>query len=329
MTDAVLEKNNGRKPPLVIITGPTAVGKSAASVLLAKRIGAEIISADSMQVYRGMDIGTAKITPEEMAGVRHHLIDVLEPEEPFDVVRFQTLAREAIRQIIGRGKIPVLAGGTGFYIQAVLYDIDFSEEETDHSLRRELEETAARIGKEAFHDLLKEVDPESAIAIPAGNVKRVVRALEYYRKNGKPISAHNQEQRQKESVYNSVYFVLTDEREKIYARIDQRVDEMIRNGLPEEVAALRERGCTKEMISMQGIGYRQILDWLDGECTLEEACERVKKETRHFAKRQLTWFRREKDVIWLEKKDFASPDALISHMTEILVQKGIWVPEQA
>ena len=328
MTDAVLEKNNGKKPPLVIITGPTAVGKSAASVLLAKRIGAEIISADSMQVYRGMDIGTAKITPEEMAGVRHHLIDVLEPEEPFDVVRFQTLAREAIRQIIGRGKIPVLAGGTGFYIQAVLYDIDFSEEETDHSLRRELEETAARIGKEAFHDLLKEVDPESAIAIPAGNVKRVVRALEYYRKNGKPISAHNQEQRQKESVYNSVYFVLTDEREKIYARIDQRVDEMIRNGLPEEVAALRERGCTKEMISMQGIGYRQILDWLDGECTLEEACERVKKETRHFAKRQLTWFRREKDVIWLEKKDFASPDALIGHMTEILVQKGIWAPEQ-
>ena len=329
MTDAVLEKNNGRKPPLVIITGPTAVGKSAASVLLAKRIGAEIISADSMQVYRGMDIGTAKITPEEMAGVRHHLIDVLEPEESFDVVRFQTLAREAIRQILSRGKIPVLAGGTGFYIQAVLYDIDFSEEEQDQSLRRELEETAARIGKEAFHDLLKEVDPESAIAIPAGNVKRVVRALEYYRKNGKPISAHNLEQRQKESVYNSVYFVLTDEREKIYARIDQRVDEMIRNGLPEEVAALRERGCTKEMISMQGIGYRQIFDWLDGECTLEEACERVKKETRHFAKRQLTWFRREKDVIWLEKKDFASPDALISHMTAIMVQKGIWVPEQA
>ena len=165
MTDAVLEKNNGRKPPLVIITGPTAVGKSAASVLLAKRIGAEIISADSMQVYRGMDIGTAKITPEEMAGVRHHLIDVLEPEESFDVVRFQTLAREAIRQILSRGKIPVLAGGTGFYIQAVLYDIDFSEEEQDQSLRRELEETAARIGIECKDTLEELVEAQPDVLV--------------------------------------------------------------------------------------------------------------------------------------------------------------------
>ena len=322
----VLAENENR---LVVISGPTASGKSEIAVELARKIGGEIISADSMQVYRHMDIGSAKITLEEMMGVPHYMIDVAEPTENFDVARFAEEAKAHVRDIQMRGKVPILCGGTGFYIQAVLYDIDFSEEEQDQSLRRELEETAARIGKEAFHDLLKEVDPESAIAIPAGNVKRVVRALEYYRKNGKPISAHNLEQRQKESVYNSVYFVLTDEREKIYARIDQRVDEMIRNGLPEEVAALRERGCTKEMISMQGIGYRQILDWLDGECTLEEACERVKKETRHFAKRQLTWFRREKDVIWLEKKDFASPDALISHMTEILVQKGIWVPEQA
>ena len=314
------------RPPLVVLTGPTAVGKTAASILLAKRIGGEIISADSMQVYRGMDIGTAKISRAEMQGVPHHLIDVLDPAQPFDVVRFQALAKEAIGEILSRGKIPILVGGTGFYIQAVLYDIDFSAEETDYALRAQLEEEARRIGKEALHEKLAEVDPESAGAIPAGNVKRVIRALEYYQKNGRPISRHNQEQRQKESFYRSAYFVLTDEREKIYERIDARVDEMIADGLVSEVTALRERGFTKEMVSMQGIGYRQILDYLDGACTLEEAISKVKQETRHFAKRQLTWFRRERDVIWLEKASFDTPQALVEHMTGVLALKGILSP---
>ena len=324
-TEDLSEEAVRRGAPLVILTGPTAVGKTSLSIRLAKLIDAEIISADSMQVYRGMDIGTAKIRPEETEGVPHHLIDVLDPKEPFDVVRFKKMASDAILGILRRGKVPLLTGGTGFYIQSVLYDIEFSEEEEDPALRQSLETLAGEIGPQKLHDLLREADPDSADAIPAGNVKRVIRALEYYRKNGRPISEHNREQRQRASAYNAAYFVLTDERARIYDRINLRVDRMMEDGLIEEVERLRSEGCSRSMVSMQGIGYRQVFDYLDGKAGLEETSERIKQETRHFAKRQLTWFRREKDVIWLERDpDEADPDSrILERMLEVLRTKEI------
>lgn len=310
--------------PLVILTGPTAVGKTALSISLAKAIGGEIISADSMQVYRHMDIGSAKIRPEEMAGVPHHLIDVLEPTEAFNVVIFQKLAKEAMAKIYGRGRIPILVGGTGFYIQAVLYDIDFTENDEDASLRKELEELAIREGPAILYEKLKVVDPAACESIHAHNVKRVIRALEFYEKTGQPISAHNEAQRQNESPYRSAYFVLYDRREEIYRKIDLRVDRMMEAGLLEEVQKLKAMGCTKDMVSMQGLGYKQVLRYLEGELSAEEAVTLIKRDTRHFAKRQLTWFRREKDVIWLKKTgiDQCSQNT-VKTMQEILHEKAI------
>ena len=299
------------KKPLIILTGPTAVGKTAASIGLAKAVGGEIISADSMQVYKEMDIGSAKITPEEMEGVPHHLVDVLEPEEEFNVVRFQELAKEAMKGIYERGHIPIVVGGTGFYIQALLYDIDFTENETDHTYRKELEQLAEEKGEEYLHKLLREADPESASQIHCHNVKRVIRALEFYHQTGTKISEHNEKEREKEAAYRSAYFVLTDERKRLYERIDRRVEKMMEQGLPEEVEALRKRGLKRENVSMQGLGYKEILDYLDGGCTLEEAVYILKRDTRHFAKRQLTWFRREKDVRWLDLDQYQGNTDLI------------------
>lgn len=312
------------KKPLVILTGPTAVGKTALSIKLASKIGGEIISADSMQVYRQMDIGSAKIKPEEMGGIPHHLIDILEPEEEFNVCLFEKLALEAMEQIYERGHIPVVVGGTGFYIQALLYQIDFTEEETDTAYRDKLWQLGEEKGNHYLHELLRKVDPESAEEIHENNRKRVIRALEFYENSGKPISTHNKEQRQKTSAYNSCYFVLTDDRKKLYERIESRVDQMLSKGLVDEVRTLKERGCNASMVSMQGLGYKEILEYLDGRCSLLEAVEKIKKETRHFAKRQLTWFRREKDVIWLDKQAFAyDEDAVLSCILENLRKKEI------
>ena len=296
------EQNN--KLPLIILTGPTAVGKTKASIGLAKAVGGEIISADSMQVYRHMDIGSAKIRKEEMEGVLHYLVDVLEPDEEFNVARFQKMAKEAMEQIYQNGHIPIIVGGTGFYIQALLYDIDFSKGEEDTAYRKELEEFAKDNGPEALHERLREIDPKSAFDIHANNVKRVIRALEYYHQTGTPISRHNEEGRQKESPYSFAYFVLNDERSRLYERIDQRVDVMLDAGLVKEVMALKERGYDRTMVSMQGLGYKEILAYLDGECTLEEAVYVLKRDTRHFAKRQITWFKRERDVIWIRKDQY-------------------------
>lgn len=312
------------KKPLVVLTGPTAVGKTALSIKLAKAIGGEIISADSMQVYRYMDIGSAKIKKEEMNDVPHHLIDILMPEDEFNVFIFKKLAEECMQGIYERGHVPIIAGGTGFYIQALLYDIDFHTEEENTKLRKELEALAREKGNHFLHEKLQEVDPVSAEEIHENNVKRVIRALEYYKLNGHPISKHNKEQRQKESAYNSCYFVLNDERDLLYERIDKRVDEMLNEGLVEEVERLKEMGYHRNMVSMQGLGYKEILGYLAGECTLEEAIYLIKRDSRHFAKRQLTWFRREKDVIWLDKPSFSYQDAkILTFMTEIMRQKGI------
>lgn len=293
-----------KKKPLIILTGPTAVGKTKASIGLAKAVDGEIISADSMQVYRHMDIGSAKIKPEEMEGIPHHLIDVLEPDDEFHVVKFQELAKKAMREIWERGHIPIVTGGTGFYIQALLYDIDFDENEKEDACRKELEAYAREHGAEALHEKLALVDPASAEMIHPNNIKRVIRALEFYEQTGKRISEHNETQRQRESPYAFAYFVLTDDRAHLYERINRRVDQMIEEGLINEVQALKDKGYTKQLVSMQGLGYKEILDYLDGNCTLEEAIYTIKRDTRHFAKRQLTWFKRERDVIWINKQSF-------------------------
>lgn len=309
---------------LVILTGPTAVGKTALSVALAKKIGGEIISADSMQVYRGMDIGSAKVTAEEMQGVPHFLIDEFDPAEEFHVVRFQEYAKRYIREIQERGHIPILVGGTGFYIQAVLYDIDFTENGSDHSYREELEALAGEHGAEYLHTMLASVDPASAEAIHANNVKRVIRALEFYQETGERISEHNEEERQKASPYQFAYFVLNDARDRIYANIDYRVDLMLEHGLVDEVRHLQAQGCTRDMVSMQGLGYKEILDYLDGRCSYEEAVRVLKRDTRHFAKRQLTWFRRERDVIWVDKQEIGyEPEQLLAYMLPELAKRGI------
>lgn len=314
-----------QKNKLVIIAGPTAVGKTENSIRLAKAINGEIISADSMQVYKRMDIGSAKIMPEEMQGIRHHLIDVLEPTEEFNIVRFQTMAKKAVQEIVSNGKIPILVGGTGFYIQSLLYDIDFKEEENiDTTLRESLQHFADTNGKEALHERLKEIDPESAEAIPPGNVKRVIRAIEFYETHHEKISSHNKEQKEKESPYNFAFFVLTDERPILYERIDKRVDSMLKNGLIDEVKALQAEGLTRSHISMQGLGYKEILAYLEGEITLEEAINILKRDTRHFAKRQITWFKREKEVIWLDKSKFVhNDDAVFEEMMKHLRNKDI------
>ena len=291
------------KKPLIILTGPTAVGKTKASIGLAKALDGEIISADSMQVYKHMDIGSAKIRPEEMQGIKHYLIDELEPDEEFHVVRFQEMAKKALEEIYAKNKIPIVVGGTGFYIQALLYDIDFTENEEDTEYRKELEQLAAEKGADALHEMLRKVDSASAEAIHANNVKRVIRALEFHKQTGGKISEHNEQERAKSSPYDFCYFVLNDERERLYERINLRIDQMLDDGLVEEVMSLKDQGYTKEMVSMQGLGYKEILDYLNGNCTLEEAIYILKRDTRHFAKRQLTWFRRERDVIWVSKNE--------------------------
>lgn len=311
-----------QKKPLIILTGPTAVGKTALSIELAKAVNGEMISADSMQVYRTLDIGTAKIKPEEMEGITHYLIDVLDPTEDFNVFRFQQLAKEALEKIYAKGKIPIVVGGTGFYIQALLYDIAFEETE-ESAYRKELEQYAKINGAHALHEQLKEIDPVSYQEIHENNVKRVIRALEFYHDTGYPISTHNALERKKESPYNFAYFVLNDDRQKLYDRIELRIDQMLKEGLVEEVRSALAYGCTKKMVSMQGLGYKEIIPYLEGSCSLEDAVYILKRDTRHFAKRQLTWFRRERDVIWVDKTEHATTKEQLAYMMEQLQTRQI------
>lgn len=314
-----------KKKLLIILTGPTAVGKTNLSIALAKKINGAVISADSMQVYKGMDIGSAKITPEEMQGIKHYLVDIQNPDEPFDVVRFQKLAKKALSEIYRNGQIPIVVGGTGFYIQALLYDIDFTSQDEDPSLRQYYESLAKENGAHYLHELLQKVDPVSAAQIHENNMKRVIRALEFYEKTGTPISEHNARERQKQSPYDFRYFVLNDDRSKLYARIEQRIDQMLECGLIDEVKELKRQGFTKDMVSMQGLGYKEILSWLNGEISFDEAVYILKRDTRHFAKRQLTWFRRERDVIWINKPAFDYNENAILHF--ILEQCFTMLPE--
>lgn len=297
--------------PLIILSGPTAVGKTDTSIELAKRINGEIISADSMQVYRGMDIGTAKITSEEMKGIRHYLVDIIEPQDDFNVYIFKSMAKKAVGEIYSHGNIPIIVGGTGFYIQSVLYDIDFSETDNDFAYRHQLEDELKSKGAEYLFEMLREVDPKSCETIHMNNTKRVIRALEYYHMNHTPISSHNEEQRKKSSPYDYRYFVLTDERERLYERIDRRVDIMVERGLADEVKRLYDMGIDENCTSMQGIGYKEMLEYIKGNVSLETAIETIKLNTRHFAKRQLTWFKREPEAELINIKDYGYDKSLI------------------
>jgi len=304
--------------PLIILTGPTAVGKTDLSIKLAKKINGEIISADSVQVYKKLNIGSAKITKEEMQGIPHYLIDVLEPDMDFNVYTFKELSLKAIENIYDNNHIPIIAGGTGFYIQSVLYDINFAEN-NDDGIRKKYEDIFAEKGVDYLYELLKKADPEYASTLHKNNVKRVIRALEFYEQTGKKISEHNKEESERNSPFDFKYFVLNDDRKILYERIDKRVDIMVENGLFDEVNSLKASGISRDCISMQGIGYKEVYSFLDGEITKEEAIDQIKKNTRHFAKRQLTWFRREKETIFINKQDFNyDEDRILEHILNII-----------
>lgn len=311
------------KPKLLIIAGPTAVGKTGLSIELAKRLDGEIISADSMQVYRGMDIGTAKITESEKEGIPHHLIDILEPDGEFSVLIFKELAKKAIDDIISRGHLPIVVGGTGYYIQALLYDVDFTDydDEAQQKVREKLEEQLASNGSLYMHEYLKKIDPDSAKIIHMNNTKRMLHAIEFYELTGKKISEHNREQHERSSPYDFIYLVLNDERDKVYERIDSRVDLMIKDGLVEEVKKLVDAGYRRELPSMLGLGYKEIADYLAGDCSLEEAIYLIKRDTRHFAKKQLTWFHREKETLFVDRSGFSSAGELALYCEKLVKDK--------
>ena len=319
-----------KKYKLVVIAGPTAVGKSDLSIELAKKINGEVISADSMQVYRGMDIGTAKLTKEEMCGINHYLIDVLEPTEEFNVSIFKNMAEEAIKEIVRKGKIPILVGGTGFYIQALLKNVEFSDEAAgDESIRKELEliaETEEGRGK-LYKELLL-VDPKSTEKIHKNNKKRIIRALEYYKLTGKKISEHNEEESEKDYVYNCVCICLTDERQVLYDRINKRVDKMVSSGLEAEVRRVIGTGVNADDTSMQGIGYREMLSYINGGVSLTKCIEDIKKNTRHFAKRQLTWFKNQPKFNWIDISQCNYDKEKILEKAELIVNTELRKGEQ-
>ena len=302
---------------LIVLTGPTAVGKTSLSIALAKAVGGEIISADSMQVYKYMNIGTAKITEEEKCGIPHFLIDELEPDEEFNVTIFKNKVMGYIEDIKSRGKVPIIVGGTGFYIQSVIYDINFNEYGDDSNVRKKYEAMAETLGKSELHKKLALVDREYADSVSYNNVKKVVRALTFFEMTGEKLSEHNKRERERSSPFDFAYFVLTMDRKKLYERIDKRVDLMFDMGLVEEVKALMAKGYDKSLVSMQGIGYKEVIDYLNGKTSLEECIDIIKRDTRHFAKRQLTWFKREKVVTYIDKDEFDAEDKCLKEMLRV------------
>nr|PZN11739.1 MAG: tRNA (adenosine(37)-N6)-dimethylallyltransferase MiaA [Caldicoprobacter oshimai] len=298
------------KKPLVVIVGPTAVGKTRLSIELAKALNGEIVSADSMQIYRYMDIGTAKPTAEERQGIPHHMMDIIDPGQEFSVAEYQRLATQAIDDIHSRNKLPIVVGGTGLYIKSLLYPMNFTDASYDQEFRKELQRQAETMGKEYLHKKLQAVDPKTAARLHPNDVRRVIRALEVYHLTGKPMSEYNQELEKMDYKYNVAMIGLTMDRAKLYERINQRVDEMIEKGLLDEVKRLLDRGYTRDMISMQGLGYKELIDYLQGRVSLEEAIYILKRETRRYAKRQLTWFRAQKDIAWVDVDQFESHEAL-------------------
>lgn len=298
------------KKPLIVIAGPTACGKTSLSIKLAKLIDTEIISGDSMQVYKYMDIGTAKATLDEMDGIKHYMIDELYPDEEFNVMVFQKKAKEYMEEIYKKNKVPILCGGTGFYINALVNDNNFMETNNDYELRNKLYKFAEEQGAKTLHKRLEEIDPVSAKAIHYNNVKRVARAIEFFELTKTPISKHNEEEKKKTSPYNTAFIILNMDRQKLYNCIEKRIDIMVENGLIDEVKKLLDMGYSENLVSMQGIGYKEIIPYIKGEISLESAITELKKVTRHFAKRQITWFKRQTEGLWIDLTEKSSKEAL-------------------
>lgn len=309
------------KSPLITISGPTACGKTSVSVELAKIINGEIISADSMQVYKYMDIGTAKITEEEKQGIKHYLIDDLYPDEEFSIAVFQKMAKKAMSEIYAKGKMPILVGGTGFYVNGLIYDNDFSPGEKDNKMRLELEKEAKEKGNEYIYNILKVLDPEYAETVHPNNVKRVIRAIEYCRDTGEKFSEYNARERLREPAYDVKSFILNMDRELLYKRIEKRIDIMVENGLVNEVKDLIEKYPTN-LVSMKGLGYKEIIGYLKGEYSLDEAIYILKRDTRHFARRQLTWFKHQSDGIWIDMLDYESPKAVAEYIAKEITKEN-------
>lgn len=294
---------------LLIIGGPTGVGKTEISLKLAKILNGEIISADSMAIYKHMDIGSAKISVDEMQDIKHHLIDIVEPFDAFNASNYRDYAKVIIKDILTREKMPIIVGGTGLYISSVIDNYRFTEAVRDEEYRNYLQEIADANGNEYVHEMLRDIDNESYIRLHPNNLKRVIRALEVYKITGKSISTYNKrDENEKQSEYNLHYFALNMDRGKLYERINARVDIMIKEGLVDEVKKLKENGCNADMQSMKGIGYKEILYYLDGIMTCEEAIDLIKKNSRNYAKRQLTWFRNDKRVIWMNKDELTDDE---------------------
>lgn len=285
------------KPPLIVIAGPTASGKTALSVRLAEALRGEIISADSMQIYRGMDIGTAKPTARERRGIVHHMMDCKDPDEIFSAADYCSRAHEIIRDIHSRGLMPIMVGGTGLYIDAVVNGTDFGSENVDLALRSRLTEEAETVGYEAMHKRLAAVDPETAAKYHPNNIRRIIRALEFYMTSGETVSAHAK--KEKTSPYSCLYCCIDWDREVLYDRIDRRVDIMIADGLEKEARTFYDKFRGKELTSLQGIGYKELFEYFDGTISLDEAVELIKTHSRRYAKRQITWFKRNKNILWL------------------------------
>jgi tRNA dimethylallyltransferase len=311
---------------LFVLLGPTASGKTRLSLELAERYGGEIISGDSMQVYRGMDIGTAKVSAEEQRRVPHHLIDIRDPREPFSVAEFQQLAAGRIAEIHGRDKLPMLVGGTGLYIEALCYAFDFGSKPEDEAFREAQRAFADAYGDEALHRKLAEVDPVSAVRLHPHDRRRVIRALEHQHLTGERLSERLARQA-KQSPYELCLVGLTMDRAQLYSRIDRRVDAMIEQGLLAEVERLLTQGCTPDMVSMQGLGYKEVAAYFSGECPLAEAIERIKRDTRRFAKRQLSWFRHMADIQWVDTGDEAKFPLHFRQISDIITGKFAVYPE--
>lgn len=288
---------------VIVIAGPTASGKTGLAVEFALKCNGEIVSADSMQIYRGMDIGTAKPTMEERKGIPHHMLDVVDPDEEFSVAQFQQMAKVCIKDILRRGKVPIVAGGTGLYINSLVYNITFSETIADWDYREHLQKIALEQGPLVLHEMLQRVDPKSAGRIHPNNVKRVIRALEVFETTGKPISEHQEESRKIKPEYDYRIFGLEVDRDILYRRIEKRTDQMIENGLYEEVEGLLKKGYSPDLVSLQGIGYKEIIMCIQGKCSLDEAIYNIKLGTKHLAKRQMTWFRKTEGLRWINANE--------------------------
>ncbi len=305
--------------PLVVIIGPTAAGKTAVSVQCAQALEGEIVSGDSMQVYRGMDIGTAKITPYEKQNIPHHMIDIINPDEEFSVADFQERAQSCIDNILIRQKLPILAGGTGLYIQAIVDNLDFTEIEIDWDFRNQLKALAQEKGNAYLHQQLKNVDPQAALKIHPNDLRRMIRALEVFEKTGKPISEFQKDSKQIPSPYSPIMIGISMEREVLYERINERVEKMFEMGLEEEVKKLLSKGYDPSLIAMQGLGYKEVISYLQGQYDLEEAKRVLKRDTRHFAKRQLTWFKRDERITWFNGLENHVVDHIVLHINDQLL----------